>query len=64
MERVSRVVKWVTVNLKSCQEGGIRVTVSRRCQELSGFCQDCVTKEHGVQGQQVPGGPAAESEST
>ena len=39
---------------KSCQEGGMRVTVSRRCQEVSRVCQDCVTKEHCVEGQQVP----------
>ena len=52
VKRVSRVVKRVTV--KSCQEGGMRVTVSRRRQELSRVCQDCITKEHGAEGQQVP----------
>ena len=34
----------------------MRVTVSRRCQELSRVCQDCVTKEHGVEGRQMPVG--------
>ena len=40
--------------VKCCQEGGMRVTVSRRFQEVSRVCQDCVTKEHCVEGQQVP----------
>ena len=53
VKRVSRGcqegVKSCEEVVKSCQEGGMtrRVTVSRRCQELSRVCQDCVTKEHG-----------------
>ena len=49
-------VKSCQEGVKSCQEGVMRVTVSRRCQELSRVCQDCVTKEHCVEGQQVPVG--------
>ena len=47
-------VKSCQESVKSCEEGGMRVTVSRSCQELSRVCQNCVTKEHCVEGQQVP----------
>ena len=62
VKRVSRGcqegVKSCEEGVKSCEEGGMtqRVTMSRRCQELSRVCQDCVTKEHGVEGRQVPVG--------